>query len=66
MLLNKFYKDYLIEKELKEDKVFINYNPFEISEKYTYTADSDYVVYAGSLVEQKGVKELLNHGKNQM
>ena len=57
--LNKFCKDYLIGRGIKEDKVFINYNPFEISEKFTYTADSDYVVYAGSLVEQKGIRELL-------
>ncbi len=57
--LNKFYKDYLIEKGIKESKIFINYNPFEISEKYNYLADSNYVVYAGSLVEQKGIKELL-------
>ena len=57
--LNKFCKDYLIGRGIKEDKVFIFYNPFEISEKFTNTADSDYVVYAGSLVEQKGIRELL-------
>ena len=63
IVLNKFYKDYLIEKGIKKSNLFINYNPFEISEKYTYKADSDYVVYAGSLIEQKGVKELLESWK---
>ena len=61
--LNKFYKDFLTEKGIKESKVFINYNPFEISKKNTYTANSDYVVYAGSLVEQKGIKELIESWK---
>tara|TARA_Y100000389_G_scaffold7124_2_gene6929 strand:- start:207 stop:1358 length:1152 start_codon:yes stop_codon:yes gene_type:complete len=57
--LNEFCKDYLIKKGVKKNKVFKNYNPFEISENYTYLANSEYVVYAGSLVEQKGIEELL-------
>ena len=58
--LNEFCKDYLIKKKgVNKNKVFKNYNPFEISENCTYLADSDYVVYAGSLVEQKGVAKLL-------
>ena len=32
-------------------------------QKNTYTANSDYVVYAGSLVEQKGIKELIESWK---
>jgi glycosyltransferase involved in cell wall biosynthesis len=61
--LNEFSKDYLIRKGINKNKVFKNYNPFEISENYTYSADSEYVVYAGSLVEQKGVQELLESWK---
>ena len=61
--LNEFCRDYLIKKGVKEDKVFKNYNPFEISEGSTYSADSEYVVYAGSLTEQKGVKDLLESWK---
>jgi len=61
--LNEFCKDYLIKKGVNEDKVFKNYNPFEISEGHTYSADSEYVVYAGSLTEQKGVKDLLESWK---
>jgi len=61
--LNEFCKDYLIKKGVNEDKVFKNYNPFEISEGYKYSADSEYVVYAGSLTEQKGVKDLLESWK---
>ena len=63
MHLTNFIRIILIEKGIKESKVFINYNPFEISENNTYTADSDYVVYAGSLVEQKGIKELIESWK---
>ena len=57
--LNEFCKDYLIQKGVTKNKVFKNYNPFEISKNYTYLANSEYVVYAGSLVEQKGIEELL-------
>jgi glycosyltransferase involved in cell wall biosynthesis len=61
--LNEFCKDYLIRKGVNKGKVFKNYNPFEISENYTYSATSEYVVYAGSLIEQKGVQELLESWK---
>lgn len=61
--LNEFCKDYLIKKRVSEDKVFKNYNPLEISEGSIYSADSEYVVYAGSLTEQKGVKDLLESWK---
>ena len=63
IVLNEFCKDYLIKKGVNEDKVFKNYNPFEIFEGHTYSADSEYVVYAGSLTEQKGVKDLLESWK---
>ena len=57
--LNEFCKDYLISKGVDRSKVFKSYNPFEIHESHTYSSDSKYVVYAGSLTEQKGVKDLL-------
>ena len=63
VVLNNFYRTYLLKKQIDKDKVFINYNPFEISDNYNYSAESDYVVYAGSLVEQKGVPELLESWK---
>ncbi len=63
VVLNNFYKAHLLRKKIDKDKVFINYNPFEISKNYNYSAESDYVVYAGSLVEQKGVEELLESWK---
>ena len=63
VVLNNFYKTHLLRKKIDKDKVFINYNPFEISKNYNYSAESDYVVYAGSLVEQKGVEELLESWK---
>jgi len=61
--LNEFCKDYLIKKGVNKNKVFKNYNPFEISDNYIYSADSGYVVYAGALVEQKGIVELLESWK---
>ena len=61
--MNEFCKDYLIKKGVNKSKVFKNYNPFEISENYTYSADSEYVVYAGSLTRQKGIKDLLESWK---
>ena len=57
--LNEFCKDYLIKKGVDRSKVFKNYNPFDIHESHTYSADSEYVVYAGALTEQKGIKDLL-------
>ena len=57
--LNEFCKDYLIGKGVERSKVFKNYNPFEVHESHIYSADSEYAVYAGSLTEQKGVKDLL-------
>ena len=59
IVLNEFCKDYLIRKGVDRSKVFKNYNPFEIHESHTYSADSEYVVYAGALTEQKGIKDLL-------
>ncbi len=59
IVLNKFYKEYLVKENIKESKIFINYNPFEVSNNFIYSPDSEYAVYAGSLVEQKGVEELL-------
>ena len=61
--LNEFSKNYLIKKGVNKSKVFTNYNSFEISKNNSYSADSEYVVYAGSLVEQKGVQELLESWK---
>ena len=59
IVLNEFCKDYLIRKGVDRSKVFKNYNPFEIHESQAYSADSEYVVYAGALTEQKGVKDLI-------
>ena len=61
--LNEFSKNYLIKKGVNKSKVFTNYNSFEISKNNSYSADSEYVVYAGSLVKQKGVQELLESWK---
>lgn len=64
IVLNEFCKDYLIQKGVNKNKVFKNFNPFEISEDNTYSADSKYVVYAGSLEEQKGIVNLLESWKD--
>tara|TARA_B100001123_G_C15324206_1_gene1028955 strand:- start:494 stop:1645 length:1152 start_codon:yes stop_codon:yes gene_type:complete len=63
VVLNNFYKDHLLRMKIDKDKVFINYNPFEINKNYNYSPESEYVVYAGSLVEEKGLEELLESWK---
>ncbi len=61
--LNKFYKEYLVKENIQESRIFINYNPFEIPDNFIYSPESEYAVYAGSLVEQKGIEELLEAWK---
>ncbi len=61
--LNKFYKEYLVKEDIQESRIFINYNPFEIPDNFIYSPESEYAVYAGSLVEQKGIEELLEAWK---
>ena len=57
--LNEFCKDYLIKKELIEVKYLRITTHLKYHESHTYSADSEYAVYAGSLIEQKGIKDLL-------
>lgn len=57
--LNSFYQNHLLQKEIDNKKLYILNNPIEASDINDYSANSDYVVYAGSLLEQKGVEELI-------
>ena len=60
IVLNKFYKNYLINSGFKKSKISIIYNPIKSPKSNTYTPNSEQVVYAGALTDEKGLTELLN------
>lgn len=59
IVLNSFYFEFLLQKKIDNKKIFVINNPIEVIEQSKYFVNSDYVVYAGSLVEQKGIEELI-------
>lgn len=59
IVLNSFYFEFLLQKKIDNKKIFVINNPIEVIEHSKYFVNSDYVVYAGSLVKQKGIEELI-------
>ena len=60
VVLNDFYKNYLLKEGIEASKLFLNYNPMSKKSKNKYNPNSNYVVYAGGINYEKGVPELLN------
>ena len=60
-VLSKFQKNYIENLGIKNTKISIFPNPIEISQKeiLNYDSDSTRVIFAGRLVETKGVEEIL-------
>ncbi len=61
LVLSRFQKKYLINLGIDKDKISIYLNPIEIKEENykDYEPGSNYVVYAGRVIKDKGVEELL-------
>lgn len=58
-VLNNFYKQFLINEKIIENKITIFYNPIDEVQNSNYNPDSSYAVYAGQISNQKGVPELI-------
>ncbi len=60
IVLNKFHKENLIRLGIPGEKISISYNPIGLNSEITYNKLSNYVVYAGAVIDTKGIKELIN------
>ena len=65
LVMTDFQKKYLIENGLSSKKIFLYENPLNNLNKTTnlYNKNSHYVVYAGRISDEKGVKELISSWK---
>ena len=64
-VLNNFHKDYIEKLGIEPDKITVSYNPInKIKEKEIYfNKTANYVVYAGRVVNEKGLYELIQAWK---
>ena len=62
LVLSNFQKKFLIDIGIHQNKLFLYQNPIEINKKLLseYNSSSKYVVFAGRLVDNKGINELLD------
>lgn len=60
VVLNQFYKNYLIDSGFNKNKIKILFNPITTTKSNTYFSTSEQVVYAGALTDEKGLINLLN------
>ena len=59
LVLTKFHKEYLSNFGIQENRVHIFPNFLKISNKQKEFKESNYIVYAGRISEEKGLKELI-------
>ena len=59
LVLTKFHKEYLSNFGIQENRVHIFPNFLKISNKQKEFKESNYIVYAGRISEEKGIKELI-------
>ncbi len=64
LVLNIFYRDFMQSLGISTKNIEIVNNPISIDNSNVYNSKSDYVVYAGSLSDQKGTEELIESWKN--
>ena len=66
LVLNKFHRHKIVEFGIPEEKVKIISNPLLIeTQKFSdYSPNSNYVVYAGSLSDSKGITQLVETWKS--
>lgn len=65
LVLNKFHKLKLINAGVEKEKISIYYNPIKLNLNASdeYSSQSNYIVYAGRLDENKGILELVEAWK---
>ena len=61
LVLSKFQMKYLKDIGIHESKIFLYHNPIEIHKELVtkYNSSSKYIVFAGRLVNSKGINEVL-------
>ena len=59
LVMTKFHKRYLMDLGFDSNKVSIYRNPINKFSENEYSQDSEYIVYAGRISQDKGVEELL-------
>ena len=59
-VLNDFYKKFMIQNGLDKNKITVSYNPIETTDIANYNSESNYVVYAGTINKQKGIKQMID------
>ncbi len=66
LVLSEFQKNYIEKLGIENDKISIYSNPIDISIKEfsDYDAESNSVIFAGRLVENKGIEEILKIWNN--
>jgi len=60
VVLNSFYKKIFEKITENVENLFVAHNPIKVTDDFRYNPESDYVVYAGSISEEKGINELSN------
>lgn len=64
LVMSEFQKKFFTELGFDEQKIKILFNPINLSAKNIYSSDSDYIVFAGRLSDEKGIYELLQAWDN--
>ena len=64
-VLNNFHKDFIVKLGIEPEKVHVSYNPINQikKEEINFDKTANYVVYAGRIVNEKGIFELIKAWK---
>lgn len=59
IVLTQFHKNFLLENNIRNDKIFVNPNQLQLSKRKEPSKNEKYIVYAGRVSSEKGVEELI-------
>lgn len=59
IVLTQFHKNFLLENNIRKDKIFVNPNQLQLSKRKEPSKNEKYIVYAGRVSSEKGVEELI-------
>lgn len=59
IVLTQFHKNFLLENNIRKDKIFVNSNPLQLSKRKKPSKNEKFIVYAGRISSEKGVEELI-------
>jgi glycosyltransferase involved in cell wall biosynthesis len=60
VVLTKFHKQFLINQNFNEEKIYVCNNFLQVSQKFSELKNK-YLVYSGRISEEKGVRELIDN-----